>query len=248
MKKKKHIYKRPSNKMPDVKIEQKLLEESSSIITGDQEPTHIVIHEVSLGTGRSPESYNMEHYHNLINEFSKNGRTVGYHYLVGDNEVYQFVPDNKATDHTGTQFGNHNSIGIERLICKGINYEYAVHNQAKLVATLMLKYGISIKNVYTHRQMQAEYGNETKRQNPTQCPQRLIKGVRGTVQDFKHEVERCFLYGWFFEDILDEEQIKQIPDLMEIAKKRQREKIESKKRAGHEKVVTSMKDIDEGVR
>ena len=139
--------------------------------------------------------------------------------------MYQFIPDTKSTDHTGTAFGNHNSIGIERLIYKGIDYENAVHNQAKLVATLMLKYNITIQNVYTHKQMQMEYGSERVKSTPKQCPGRLISGFRGTVQDFKHEVERCFEYGWFFKELLTPEQIKEIPVLMKVAKDAQIKKV-----------------------
>ncbi len=159
MSKKYHLFKRQPNSEEKVKIEQRLLDEKLPSRMGKQNPTHIVIHEVSLGTGRKDESYNMEHYENLINEMGQNGRTIGYHYLVGDKEIYQFIPDDEATCHTGTAFGNHNSIGIERLICKGINYEYAVHNQAELIATLMLKHNIPIDNVLTHKEMQRVYGN-----------------------------------------------------------------------------------------
>ena len=84
----------------------------------------------------------------------KDGSTIGYHYLVGDKEVWQFLEDDVATSHTGTPFGNKNSIGVERLICEGVNYEHAIHNQAKLVATLMLKHHIPIQNVLTHKEMQ----------------------------------------------------------------------------------------------
>lgn len=236
MSKKQHLFKRPNTQSVIVK---KLVPPDSSLITGDQNPTHIVIHEVSLGTGRSPKEYNLSYYANRINEFSKNGRTVGFHYLVGGKEIYQFIPDTKSTDHTGTSFGNHNSIGIERLICNGIDYENAVHNQAKLVATLMLKYNIPIQNVYTHKQMQMEFGTEKVKSAPKPCPQRLNAGFRGTVQDFKHEVERCFIYGWFFTDILSQEQINKIPDLMEIAKNNQIKKTNKLKEARKGQIIKS---------
>lgn len=217
-----HLFK---GKGPTAKrITNKLISPDSSLITGDQAPTHIVIHEVSLGTGRSPKEYNLSHYAKMLDEYSQKGRTVGFHYLVGDNEVYQFIPDNKSTDHTGTMFGNKNSIGIERLICNDIDYENAVHNQAKLIATLMLKHNIPIQNVYTHKQMQMEYGSEKVKNAPKSCPSRLNAGFRGTVQDFKHEIERCFQYGWFFEDILTQEQINQIPELMKITEERIKER------------------------
>lgn len=116
MSKKMHKYIRPQN---EIRITQKLLDEKATNRVGKQEPKYIVIHEVSLGTGRSPKSFNMDHYVNKITESGKNGSTIGYHYLVGDDRVYQFIEDDIATEHTGTKFGNHNSIGIERVICEG---------------------------------------------------------------------------------------------------------------------------------
>ena len=136
MSKKKHLFKRPDKNMPVVKVEERMLPENSTNRKHKQEPKYIVIHEVSTGTGKSPENYNMEHYAKKIYDMGQNGRTIGYHYLVGDKEVYQFIPDDIASDHTGTAVGNNSSIGIERLICKGVNYEHAIHNQAKLTATL----------------------------------------------------------------------------------------------------------------
>ena len=167
----------------------------------------------------------MKHYEEQIIDYGKNGRTIGYHYLVGDKEVYQFIEDDVATEHTGTEFGNHNSIGIERLICEGVNYEYATHNQAKLIATLMLKHNIPIENVITHKHLQEQQGKE----NPKQCPGRMLAGFRGGVQDFKHEIERCFMYGWFFEDLLDEETKNKIPAMKEYFTKRFEEANEKKK-------------------
>ncbi len=49
------------------------------------------------------------------------------------------------------------------------------------------------------------------------------------MEIFKHEIERCFVYGWFFEEMLDEKQKREIPMLMKIAKEREKEKINKKK-------------------
>ena len=202
MSKKMHKYTRPPKEV-EVKVTKKILDKNATNRVGEQTPKYIVIHEVSLGTGKSPKNFNMDHYANMIQSYGKNGRTIGYHYLVGDDKVYQFIEDDVATEHTGTKFGNHNSIGIERVICEGVNYEHATHNQAKLVATLMLKHNIPIDNVLTHKHMQKEFGNEEQQKNPKQCPGRMLAGFRGGVQDFKHEIERCFIYGWFFDELLD---------------------------------------------
>ena len=162
----------------------------------------------------------MEHYERLINKYAADGRSIGWHYLVGDKEVWQFLEDDVATDHTGTYFGNANSIGIERVICEGVNYEYAIHNQAKLAATLMLKHKIPIENVITHKEMQRRYGDEETKEDPKQCPGRLLAGFRGTMQDFNNEIKRCLIHGWLFEELLDEKTIAEIPKLKEIAKQR----------------------------
>ncbi len=216
MGKKEHQYKRPPKQIGAITVTDEKLDKNASNRIGKQDPKYIVIHEVSLGTGKSPKRFNMEHYSNMIKEYGRTGRTIGYHYLVGDKEVYQFLEDDVATEHTGTEFGNHNSIGIERLICEGVNYEYATHNQAKLIATLMLKHNIPIENVITHKHMQEQEGKE----NPKQCPGRMLAGFRGGVQDFKHEIERCFIYGWFFEDLLDEETKKKIPEMQSVFKRK----------------------------
>lgn len=228
MSKKYHIFKRP-NKNIRVNVEEKILPNNSSNLLGPQVPKYIVIHEVSLGTGKSPSEFNMEHYYKKIYDAGQSGSTIGYHYLVGDNSIYHFIPDNIATGHTGTDFGNHKSIGVERLICKGINYEYAIHNQAKLIATLMLKHNIPLSNVITHKEMQLRYGSEERRNNPKQCPGRLIAGFRGTLNDFRTEIKRCFMHGWFFNELLDKKTINKIPDVMAWAQRKYREEINMKK-------------------
>lgn len=113
----------------------------------------------------------------------------------------------------------------------------------------MLKYNIPIQNVYTHKQMQMEYGSEKVKSAPKQCPGRLISGFRGTVQDFKHEVERCFEYGWFFKELLTPEQIKEIPELMRIAKKaeiRRQNKLKEERR--NQVIRSSSRDTFDGER
>ncbi len=220
MNKKMHLYKRPPKENISVKVTKKLLDNSSTNKIGAQTPTYIVIHEVSLGTGRSPQNFNMKRYADKIIADGKSGSTIGYHYLVGDEEIYQFIEDDIATCHTGTEFGNHNSIGIERLICEGVNYEYATHNQAKLIATLMLKHNIPLENVITHKEIQRRFGTTEQQKNPKQCPGRMLAGFRGNVQDFKNEIKRCLIYGWLFEELLDDKTKENIPRIQKIAEKK----------------------------
>ncbi len=161
-----------------------------------QKPEYIVIHEVSLGLGKSPKEYDMTHYANKILVDGLNGDRIGYHYLVGDKMIYRFIPDNEVACHTGTPF-NFKSIGVERLICEGISYDDALHNQAKLVATLMVKWNIPLDNVITHL--------DTRRRSFIKdkvCPNRLIAGLYGGISGFMQEVLYCLNTKDLFYQIL----------------------------------------------
>ena len=70
---------------------------------------------------------------------------------------------------------------------------------------------------------------EERRNNPKQCPGRLIAGFRGTLNDFRTEIKRCFMHGWFFNELLDKKTINKIPDVMAWAQRKYREEINMKK-------------------
>lgn len=144
----------------DVTFEKRLLPEGFPNRSGEKQvPEYIVIHEVSLGLGKSPHRFNLDRYLKKIFLDGFKGSTIGYHFLVGDEKIYQYLLEDEVTHHTGTKEGNKNSIGVERLICEGINHESALFNQAKLIATLMVKYKIPLENVVTHRMMQKDIYN-----------------------------------------------------------------------------------------
>ena len=97
----------------------------------------------------------------------------------------------------------------------------------------MIKHNIPIENVITHKEMQRRYGNEEQQKNPKQCPGRLLSGFRGTMQDFNEEIKRCLVYGWLFEELLDEDTISKIPEIMETAQQRFNTKEKKKKLSLH---------------
>lgn len=247
----KRKYKYPRNK-GGIKFEKYLLPEGATNIIGDQNPTHIVIHEVWEGTKDAPKEKNIDYYKDAIFENAKIQEEdykrfeIGYHYIVDEKSVYQFIPDNKATCHTGTKHGNRRSIGVERIICKGNNHYKSIHNQAELIATLMLKHNIPLENVITHKEMQIQYGNDKKRENPKKCPGRLLAGYRGTVQSFKQEIEKCFINGWFIKEMLDEKMIEQIPEVQKVAKMRQqREQAIKKAKRGRTVTMEELKKLND---
>lgn len=210
MSKKYNNYIRPNHK---VTIENRLIPLGSTNRKGiKQIPKYIVIHEVSLGLGRSPKKYNMEHYENLIRTQGKEGKHIGYHFLVGDKEIYKFIEEDEMANHAGTYEGN-KSIGIERLICEGINYEHALHNQAKLTATLMIKWNIPFENIKTHKGMIWTFDPE--REHKKGCPSRMLAGQRGGEEKFKREIIKCFKHKWFFYELLTPKQIEIINKIID---------------------------------
>jgi len=199
MTKKNHAYWINKKESKKVYVEKHLLPEYlANRIKMKQIPDYIVIHEVSLGLGRSPKDFNMEHYENKIKQDGLNGSQVGYHYLVGDNKIYQFIPDEEQAFHTGTDF-NYHSIGIERLICEGVRYPDALHNQAKLAATLMVKWDIPITHVISHKEAKI-----LSKQPIKQCPNRLIAGQYGGFRLFYREIEKCLRDKDLFYEVLND--------------------------------------------
>lgn len=160
-----------------------------------QNPRYIVIHETSIGTEKAPEYKNMEYYKNRL--FNDPENVVAFHYLCSDREILQFVPDFEVAYHSGSKL-NYRSIGIERLVNEVINFPDALHNQAKLTATLMYKWGIPIQRVITHKN--ARIAVETQ---PKECPARMLDFQYGGEDAFKKEVINCIRKKDFFYEVLN---------------------------------------------
>jgi len=155
------------------------------------EMLYITIHETDLQLDRAPSYKDKNYYIRKIMIPPKERKEIGYHYLVSDDEIINFIPDNEYTRHTGSDYGNTVSIGIERLVNDGINHGIAIINQAKLAATLMEKYRIPIENVVPH-----------KHWKNVQCPARLLAGQYGGWQGFLKLVEKYHYMKDFFPKLL----------------------------------------------
>lgn len=168
---------------------------SKSRVGKFQNPRYIVIHETSIGTEKAPEYKNMEYYTNKLMNDKEN--EVAFHYLCSDNKIIQFIPDFEVAYHSGTKL-NYRSIGIERLVNEAINFPDALHNQAKLTATLMYKWGIPLRRVITHKN--ARIAVEAL---PKECPARMLDFQYGGVDAFLNEVVMCIRNKDFFQEVLN---------------------------------------------
>lgn len=98
-------------------------------------------------------------------------RAASWNYQVDAYSIYQSFEDNvicwHAGDGTSYGTGNTNGIGIEMCVNRDGNYEGTIHNNAKLVASLMLKYNLNLDNVKRHYDMSGK-----------ECPSYLIRTSR----------------------------------------------------------------------
>ena len=152
-------------------------------------PNYITIHEVSLGTGKTPKKYDYDYYHQLLLTPPEGREVVGYNYLVGDDKILCFIPDDELCHHGGTWKAG---IGIERLVNECVDFEKAINNQAKLTATLMYKYNIPLDHVVTHKFWSGK-----------ECPNRLLDGQYGGWDGFLKRVETFYSEKNFFDAILE---------------------------------------------
>lgn len=110
--------------------------------------TYITIHEASLGLGTTPADRTIKYYENkLLNpDRLKGEHELGYHFMVSDEEVVQFISTKFRTAHAGCFEGN-SSLAIQRVVNCNVDFAKAIYNQAKLAATLRKKFDIPFNHV-----------------------------------------------------------------------------------------------------
>lgn len=109
--------------------------------------TYITIHEASLGLGKTPADRTIGYYEKKLLNPPKDGtEKLGYHFMVSDQEVVQFISTKFRTAHAGCFDGN-SSIAIQRVVNCNVDFTKAICNQAKLTATLMAKFGMPLDHV-----------------------------------------------------------------------------------------------------
>lgn len=111
------------------------------------DPVGITVHQTG-NTGNSSAD-------NEINYMINNANEVSYHFAVDEDHAVQGLPLNRNGWHAGdgNGDGNRKTIGVE--ICRDYSpdrnqYDAAVDNGARLVATLLKEYGWDMSHVYKH--------------------------------------------------------------------------------------------------
>lgn len=144
----------------------------------------ITVHESAMTTnGHNAEFLASMQYKNAF--VSTSYREASWHYQVDAYSIYHSYADNTVGWHAGDGSatagnGNNNGIGIEMCVNSDGNYEGTLVNNAKLVASLLLKYNLGLANVKRH------YDHSGK-----ECPSYLIRTARW--QEFMTFVQKEYL-------------------------------------------------------
>lgn len=116
----------------------------------------ITIHQTdNTGVGADAES------HHNYQANNSNGRKASWHYTVDEQMALQSFRDDRALWHSDRALGNDSSIGIELCvdadkagdpIMGEANYRKTLDNGSKLVAMLLVQYGLTPNDVKTHNE------------------------------------------------------------------------------------------------
>lgn len=132
----------------------------------DDNVLFITVHESAMTTSGHNAKYLAQIQYRYAFE-QENAREASWHYQIDAYDIYQSWEDNIYGWHAGETYGNRYGIGIEMCVNSDGNYEGTIANNAKLVASLMLKYNLNFDNVYRH------YDHSGK-----ECPSYLIRTNR----------------------------------------------------------------------
>lgn len=152
----------------------------------------IVVHESAMTVDGQTAEYLAKMQYRYA--FETGGREASWNYQVDAYGIYQSFADNvicwHASDGTATPgTGNNNGIGIEMCVNQDGNYEGTLANNAKLVASLMLKYNLNLDNVKRHHDMDPK-GKE--------CPSYLIR--TGRYEEFVEMIRMEYILQKYFSD------------------------------------------------
>lgn len=130
----------------------------------------IVVHETGMKTvGLFAEVFDNTQWNRAYGNSKPD--SVSWHYTVDDNKIIQNYEDNIAAWHAGDVStiggGNRNGIGIEMCINADGEYDASLRNDARLVASLLIKYNLNMANVKRHRDFMLK-----------DCPETMIKDRR----------------------------------------------------------------------
>jgi len=123
--------------------------------------------------------------------------SLGYltwHYTVDDHSIYQSLPTNEQGQHADYEGrGNRQSIGIEMCENRGNSREGTLNKTAKLVAYLMKRHNIPLRNVVPHQHWRQIRYSDKRDLGHKNCPHFLMTNGKPGAKwaAFKRRIQRA---------------------------------------------------------
>lgn len=131
----------------------------------------VVIHETGSTTAGTDALVHAKLQYNIK---TNGGREASWHYTVDDGKIYQSFDDKYACWHASDSsryagYGNASGIGIEMCVNADGRYDASMRNDARLVASLLIKHKLTPLNIKQHFDMAP---------NAKPCPEQMRKNKR----------------------------------------------------------------------
>ena len=103
----------------------------------------IVVHETGIRTPEKNAQFYSEFQYNKAYVVDEVDAWTSWHYTVDDHSIYQSYQDQTECWHAGN--GDIYGIGVEMCINSDGNYNASVINNARLIASLLIKHNLGMK-------------------------------------------------------------------------------------------------------
>lgn len=125
----------------------------------------------------------------MVSNWNKESRARSWHYTVDENVIYHHIPDDEVTWQGDSYAAYAQSIGIETCVNYGADLYKVWQNAGKLMASLIIKNGLSLSSVKQHYDMSGKNCPQTLRTNNLYSyAVSLISGellVQNLLKDYK---------------------------------------------------------------
>lgn len=113
----------------------------------------------------TPGANAMMHAQYMVSSYNINDRARSWHYTVDDKSVYHHIPDNEVAWQGDTYEAYAKSIGVETCVDYGSDLYATWQRTAKLMANLMVKHNLTIKDIKQHYDFNGKNCPQTLRRN-----------------------------------------------------------------------------------
>ena len=143
-------------------------------------PKFITIHSTAnVARGANAERHAMALRNGALKSTHNSLGYLSWHYTVDQSSIYQSLPDTEQGQHADYEGqGNRESIGIEMCVNQGNSAPQTIDRTAKLVALLMKRYGIPLKNVVPHQHWRRIRFDDGKDLGYKSCPGLLLENSK----------------------------------------------------------------------